>query len=239
MTPSIDEFVRLTQRTQDALAAAVRAWQETARTALDAPEGGRMPDVRTTVDAAFTFASRVLADQLEFAQALLAVATPQAGPAAAQGRSPAPPSPSPTSGAAVPASPAAALPAAAPTREARPSTPEAVERPGEAARETPPSSAPATPPSSGDEPPARTAAAASTAPAKAAPAKAPAAKRAAKTAPAKRTAKATPEKRTRAATPAKRTPRASGTAHTPDEQASPAPSRDSETPPAEPSGDGA
>src|SRR4051794_3337276 len=78
MTAPIEEFVRLTKRTQEALASAVQAWQQTARSAVRRPDdaGAGLPDVRATVDAAFTFAARVLADQLEFAKALVSVATP-------------------------------------------------------------------------------------------------------------------------------------------------------------------
>jgi hypothetical protein len=122
MTAAIDEFVQLTKRTQEALTAAVQAWQESARAAVstsDSPQS-RLPDVRATVDAAFAFASRVLADQLEFAKALVsvgatsAVAVEDEAPEQrrrASATSTAPPAlPSPTT---------AALPAA-PSRQAAP-----------------------------------------------------------------------------------------------------------------------
>jgi hypothetical protein len=76
MTVSTDQFTQLAHRSQEAFSTAVRVWQDTLRSYPGlTPSTDALPDVHATVDAAFDFAERVLADQREFAKALVSVGT--------------------------------------------------------------------------------------------------------------------------------------------------------------------
>jgi hypothetical protein len=77
MTEAPDSFEELSRRGHDVFTAAVRAWDEAARSIVEAARHpqGRLPDVRATLDAAFDLAARMLAEQREFAKNLLAAGT--------------------------------------------------------------------------------------------------------------------------------------------------------------------
>jgi hypothetical protein len=111
-----DTFAELTRRGHEVFTAAVRAWDQAARSLAEAarrPESP-MPDLRASIDAAFDFAAQMLADQREFTAALLAMkaraasGTAEAATAAVR---PAPVEVAPTvESAAPPAAPAAPAP---------------------------------------------------------------------------------------------------------------------------------
>jgi hypothetical protein len=74
MTTPTDQLVQLTQRSQEAFGALLRAWRDaTATTAAVTLPETHLPDLQVTVDAAFDYAARVLHDQREFTKALVAV----------------------------------------------------------------------------------------------------------------------------------------------------------------------
>jgi hypothetical protein len=77
MTAPTDQFVELTHRSQEAIASAVRSWSDTVQTLAGTVtvHEPQLPDAHAAVDAAFDFAARVLADQREYAKALVAVGT--------------------------------------------------------------------------------------------------------------------------------------------------------------------
>jgi hypothetical protein len=127
MDEATDPFAELTRRGHLLFRTAVQAWEEAARSMADAagrPDSGAA-DVRPAIDAAFDFANQMLADQQEFARALLSLGAQAPVPT---GRRPdpgaAPPAPAPPA----PAAPAAA----AGTGEA--AAPRAIEAPPEEAR---------------------------------------------------------------------------------------------------------
>src|SRR4029450_7048917 len=75
MTEETDKFAELTRRGHEVFTAAVRAWEQAARSVAEAarrPEGG-LPDVRASVDAAFDFAAQMLAAQRDFTKTLMSV----------------------------------------------------------------------------------------------------------------------------------------------------------------------
>jgi hypothetical protein len=75
MTEANDRFAELTRRGHEVFTAAVQAWEQAARSLAEAarrPEGG-LPDIRASVDAAFDFAARMLADQREFAKTVMSM----------------------------------------------------------------------------------------------------------------------------------------------------------------------
>ena len=75
MTEANDRFAELTRRGHEVFAAAVQAWEQAARSLAEAarrPEGS-LPDIRASVDAAFDFAARMLADQREFAKTVMSM----------------------------------------------------------------------------------------------------------------------------------------------------------------------
>ena len=75
MTEPTDQFAELTRRGHEVFTAAVRAWEQAARSIAEAarrPEGG-LPDIRASVDAAFDFAAKMLDDQRDFTKTLMAV----------------------------------------------------------------------------------------------------------------------------------------------------------------------
>ena len=76
MTQPTEQFAELTRRGHQVFAAALRAWEQAARSIAEAAgrPGGRLPDVQASVDAAFDFAAQMLADQREFAMELMSVA---------------------------------------------------------------------------------------------------------------------------------------------------------------------
>ena len=89
MTEPNEQFAELTRRGHQVFTAALRAWEDAARAlteALRRPRTG-LPDVRTSVDAAFDFAAQTLADQREFAKTLM-TAGPRLLGAAAQRTAP-------------------------------------------------------------------------------------------------------------------------------------------------------
>ena len=105
MAEPTDTFAELTRRGHEVFAAAVQAWDQAARSLAEAarrPESG-LPDVRASIDAAFDFAAKMLADQREFTASLLAMksqvaagsaepeaaAAPDAPPRSVQHRAPA------------------------------------------------------------------------------------------------------------------------------------------------------
>jgi hypothetical protein len=107
MDEATDPFAELTRRGHLLFGAAVQAWQEATRSMLDAaghPDRGSA-DLRRSVDAAFDFANQMLAEQQEFARALMSLGAqavpssderpvPDAGPtptAAPSGNAPAAP----------------------------------------------------------------------------------------------------------------------------------------------------
>src|SRR5688500_15259516 len=77
MTEPTEQFAQLTRRGHEVFSAAVRAWEEAARSLAEAARrpGGRLPDVRASVDAAFDFAGQMLAEQREFAKMLMDAGT--------------------------------------------------------------------------------------------------------------------------------------------------------------------
>jgi hypothetical protein len=118
MDEATDPFADLTRRGHLLFGAAVQAWQEATRSMLDAaghPDRGS-PDLRRSIDAAFDFANQMLAEQQEFARAVMSLGA-QAFPSS--GERPVPD-----------AEPA---PTAAPGVDA-PAAPEAIEAPRKAAR---------------------------------------------------------------------------------------------------------
>ena len=75
MTEANDRFAELTRRGHEVFTAAVQAWEQAARSLAEAarrPEGG-LPDIRASVDAAFDFAARMLADQREFTKTVMSL----------------------------------------------------------------------------------------------------------------------------------------------------------------------
>src|SRR5687767_1342122 len=73
MTDPNEQFAELTRRGHQVFTAALRAWDEAARSLAEAARRpqGLLPDVRASVDAAFDFAAQMLADQREFAKTLM------------------------------------------------------------------------------------------------------------------------------------------------------------------------
>src|SRR5215212_1492721 len=73
MTEANEQFAELTRRGHQVFAAALRAWEDAARTLTEAVRRppSRLPDVRQSVDAAFDFAAQMLADQREFTKTLM------------------------------------------------------------------------------------------------------------------------------------------------------------------------
>src|SRR5687768_16076895 len=81
MTQPTEQFAELTRRGHQLFAAALSAWDDAARSLAEAarrPQGG-LPDVRASVDAAFDFAARMLADQREFTKVLMTAGTRMLG----------------------------------------------------------------------------------------------------------------------------------------------------------------
>src|SRR3954453_7782460 len=77
MDEATDPFADLTRRGHLLFGAAVQAWQEATRSMLDAaghPDQGS-PDLRRSIDAAFDFANQMLAEQQEFARAVMSLGT--------------------------------------------------------------------------------------------------------------------------------------------------------------------
>src|SRR5687768_8389190 len=73
MTEPTDTFAELSRRGHEVFTAAIRAWEQAARSMVEAarrPDSGR-PDPRASLDAAFDFAAQMLAEQRDFAKALL------------------------------------------------------------------------------------------------------------------------------------------------------------------------
>jgi hypothetical protein len=97
----------------------VQAWQEATRSMLDAaghPDRGS-PDLRRSVDAAFDFANQMLAEQQEFARAVMSLGA-QAFPSSGERPVPdAEPTPAATPGVDTPAAPEVTE---APRKAARP-----------------------------------------------------------------------------------------------------------------------
>jgi hypothetical protein len=118
MDDATDPFAELTRRGHLLFGAAVQAWQEATRSVLDAaghPDRGS-PDLRRSIDAAFDFANQMLAEQQEFARAVMSLGA-QAFPSS--GHRPAPePEPAPTAARGVDA-PAAPEVTEAPRKAAR------------------------------------------------------------------------------------------------------------------------
>src|SRR4051794_1063628 len=75
MDEATDPFAELTRRGHLLFGAAVQAWEEATRSMLDAAgrPGRRPPDIRPSIDAAFGFATQMLADQQEFARAVMSL----------------------------------------------------------------------------------------------------------------------------------------------------------------------
>src|SRR3954466_9846121 len=73
MTESTEQFAELTERGHQVFTAAVRAWEDAARSLVEAARrpGGTLPDVQASLDAAFDFAAQMLADQRDFAKKVL------------------------------------------------------------------------------------------------------------------------------------------------------------------------
>jgi hypothetical protein len=75
MTRPRDQFADLTQRGHEVFAAAVRAWEQAARSLTTGAAAGlpnaRMGDLGAAVDAAFDFAAQMLAEQRDFAKSLM------------------------------------------------------------------------------------------------------------------------------------------------------------------------
>src|SRR4051812_15457853 len=76
MTEPTDTFAELARRGHQVFTAAARAWEDAARSMVEAARrpGERLPDVRASLDAAFEFAAQMLAEQREFAKTLMAAA---------------------------------------------------------------------------------------------------------------------------------------------------------------------
>jgi hypothetical protein len=75
MTEANDRFAELARRGHEVFTAAVQAWEQAARSLAEAarrPEGS-LPDIRASVDAAFDFAARMLADQREFTKTVMSL----------------------------------------------------------------------------------------------------------------------------------------------------------------------
>src|SRR3954468_21375060 len=75
MTDATDTFAELACRGHQVFTAAARAWEDAVRSMVESAHrpGGRLPDVRTSLDAAFDFATQMLAEQREFAKTVMAV----------------------------------------------------------------------------------------------------------------------------------------------------------------------
>jgi hypothetical protein len=75
MTDATDTFAELARRGHQVFTAAARAWEDAVRSMVESAHGpgGRLPDVRASLDAAFDFASQMLAEQREFAKTVMAV----------------------------------------------------------------------------------------------------------------------------------------------------------------------
>jgi hypothetical protein len=75
MTDATDTFAELARRGHQVFTAAARAWEDAVRSMVESAHrpGGRLPDVRTSLDAAFDFATQMLAEQREFAKTVMAV----------------------------------------------------------------------------------------------------------------------------------------------------------------------
>jgi hypothetical protein len=75
MTEAPDQFAELTRRGHQVFAAAIRAWEEAARSLAEAARQREnpLPGVRASVDAAFDFAAQMLADQRDFTKTLMSV----------------------------------------------------------------------------------------------------------------------------------------------------------------------
>src|SRR4051812_44241408 len=74
MTEPTDTFAELARRGHQVFTAAARAWEDAARSMVEAARrpGERLPDVRASLDAAFEFAAQMLAEQREFAKTVMA-----------------------------------------------------------------------------------------------------------------------------------------------------------------------
>jgi hypothetical protein len=75
MTDARDQFAELARRGHEVFTAAVQAWEQAARSLAETARrpGGRLPDIRESVDAAFDFAAQMLADQRDFTKTVMAV----------------------------------------------------------------------------------------------------------------------------------------------------------------------
>jgi hypothetical protein len=117
MTEPTDTFAELTRRGHEVFTAAVRAWDQAARSIAEAarrPES-RLPDVQASLEAAFGFAAQMLAEQRDFAKTLMS-----AGPrvAAASGQEAAPDAePEEPTGPDVASAPGTLTPTAAPSAD--------------------------------------------------------------------------------------------------------------------------
>ena len=117
MTEPTDTFAELTRRGHEVFTAAVRAWDQAARSIAEAarrPES-RLPDVQASLEAAFGFAAQMLAEQRDFAMTLMS-----AGPrvAAASGQEAAPDAePEEPTGPDVASAPGTLTPTAAPSAD--------------------------------------------------------------------------------------------------------------------------
>jgi hypothetical protein len=87
MTDATNPFADLTRRGQQLFASAVQAWEQVGRSHAEARRPGGPPDVGASLEAAFDFAAQMLAEQREFAKALMSVNS-QALSTAAQGARP-------------------------------------------------------------------------------------------------------------------------------------------------------
>jgi hypothetical protein len=87
MTDATNPFADLTRRGQQLFASAVQAWEQVGRSLAEARRPGGPPDVGASLEAAFDFAAQMLAEQREFAKALMSVNS-QALSTAAQGARP-------------------------------------------------------------------------------------------------------------------------------------------------------
>src|SRR3954449_11081174 len=74
MTEPTDTCAELARRGHQVFTAAARAWEDAARSMVEAARrpGERLPDVRASLDAAFDFAAQMLAEQREFAKTVMA-----------------------------------------------------------------------------------------------------------------------------------------------------------------------
>jgi hypothetical protein len=75
MTDARDQFAELARRGHEVFTAAVQAWEQAARSLAETARrpGGRLPDIRGSVDAAFDFAAQMLADQRDFTKTVMSV----------------------------------------------------------------------------------------------------------------------------------------------------------------------